>query len=851
MSELSYLNFDLLIERLDQGYTSRVLESPVGSASAIFEVPFSELEIENLVLRIGRTRRGVRRLDSPEMEAIKVFGNVLFTNVFRGEVRGCFRSSLDEAKQKGVGLRIRLRLGAPELFDLPWEYLYYRVTNQFFSLSVTTPLVRYLSLPGQIQPMAVKPPLRVLAMIASPRDYPSLDIEREWAKLRDAAGDLERRGQMTLERLEEATLSALQKRLRQGAYHIFHFIGHGAFDERAEDGVLLLEDREGRGRPVSGQYLGTLLHDEPTLRLAILNSCEGARTSRTEPFAGTAQSLVQQGTPAVIAMQFEITDEAAITFAYEFYGALADAYPVDAALAEARKAIFAQGNDVEWGTPVLYMRTPDGRIFDLKSVGEEERKAAQAAALYRQALAAVGNADWDMAVGGLERALALDPQHEEARSLLRHARQRQRGNLLQRFFTRLSLLRPPRSWLPTGMVAALVLIVVIGALFIPSLMDDRATFMPTSTAAPTPSAFTDTPKLTPTFTETPTPTLSAFTDIPKLTPTFTETPTPTPSATPTGVIPPTQESTILFVSARDGNDEIYAMRPDGSMLTRLTNDPATDSDPHGSPDGASIGLIRGTGDKTEVYAMDRDGLNLRRLTYSYNTSEKWYAWSHDGQRIVAEWERDEKHRNIYILWANGEGETPITGSIGYYWNARWSPTEDRILFLVIKPSSGPDSEIMTMDPSGDNLIGLTDNDYWDQAPAWSPDGSQVSFVSHRDDVWQMFVTRADGRQSPYHLFSGVDSAQAAAWSPEGNWIAVVADRDGDNEIYVMQVDGTHQKQLTKNNANDRSPSWSPDGTQIVFESDRDGQREVYIIDRDGRNEIRLTESGGWSPSWWR
>ena len=58
-------------------------------------------------------------------------------------------------------------------------------------------------------------------------------------------------------------------------------------------------------------------------------------------------------------MQFEISDQAAITFAHEFYGAVADGYPVDAALAEARKGIFAQGGDLEWGTPVLYMRAAE------------------------------------------------------------------------------------------------------------------------------------------------------------------------------------------------------------------------------------------------------------------------------------------------------------------------------------------------------------------------------------------------------------------------------------------------------------------------------------------------------------
>ena len=132
-----------------------------------------------------------------------------------------------------------------------------------------------------------------------------------------------------------------------------------------KEGVLLLEDDSGLLRKVAGSYLATLFHDHPTLQLAVLNACEGARTDPFDPFAGIAQTFVQQGIPAVIAMQFEITDRSAITLAHEFYTALADGYPVDAALAEARKAIFADGNDVEWGTPVLYMRSPNGQIFDL------------------------------------------------------------------------------------------------------------------------------------------------------------------------------------------------------------------------------------------------------------------------------------------------------------------------------------------------------------------------------------------------------------------------------------------------------------------------------------------------------
>ena len=96
-----------------------------------------------------------------------------------------------------------------------------------------------------------------------------------------------------------------------------------------------MRDESGRGRLVPANHLGTLLHDHRALRLVVLNACEGSRTSRTDPFAGTAPAPVRQGIPAAIGMLLEITDVAAITFAEEFYAAIADRHPIDAALGEA------------------------------------------------------------------------------------------------------------------------------------------------------------------------------------------------------------------------------------------------------------------------------------------------------------------------------------------------------------------------------------------------------------------------------------------------------------------------------------------------------------------------------------
>ena len=144
-------------------------------------------------------------------------------------------------------------------------------------------------------------------------------------------------------------------------YHVLHFIGHGIYDEDAQDGVF--EGTNQKTRLVTGRDLGLMIRGHRSLRLVVLNTCEGARMARDDPFGGVAQALVRQGIPAVISMQFEISDLAALVFSKSFYQAIADGLPVDLAMVEARKAMFADGNEIEWATPVLHLRSPDGRVF--------------------------------------------------------------------------------------------------------------------------------------------------------------------------------------------------------------------------------------------------------------------------------------------------------------------------------------------------------------------------------------------------------------------------------------------------------------------------------------------------------
>ena len=369
--QFTYENFDLLVEAGPEGrYRARVLRSPAGeSASVQFAAPFLPVELENFVLRMMRPRHGTRGPGRPESGPLKEFGGRLYGAVFQDELRDTLLASLRQTRAQGVGLRLRLRMtDTPELAELPWEFLYDPRLNRFLAQSRYTPLVRYMDLPYPPRPLGVEGPLRLLVMISSPTDYPALDVEQEWNALTGALAEQQAHGRVVVERLN-ANMGTLRKRLRRDAFHLFHFVGHGHYRSDWGDGVLVMEDRNGRPHEVTGEELGGLLNEYDTTRLVVLNACEGARSGVSDPFAGVAQSLIQQGLSAVVAMQFEITDDAAIIFANEFYGAIADGYPLEAALAEARGAIRDEGNLTEWGTPVMYSRAPDGRLFDLTAPG--------------------------------------------------------------------------------------------------------------------------------------------------------------------------------------------------------------------------------------------------------------------------------------------------------------------------------------------------------------------------------------------------------------------------------------------------------------------------------------------------
>lgn len=252
---MDYLDFEIEISQ-GQGreYPVVLIRSPAGEARETMRFPFDELALKNRLqaLEIALLRSGGRRRQmlSREEQTVQEFGGDLFKALLTGEIRNRYDVSRMQAQQQYKGLRLKLRFQAPELAALPWEFLFDARRREYLCLSKDTPPIRYLELPQPIRPLTVTPPLRVLGMVACPADLPKLDEVREKQRIEAAVKHLRDMGILELEWLPGQSWRHLQKAMRHGPWHIFHFIGHGGFDPSCDEGCIVMVNDAGQQDPL-------------------------------------------------------------------------------------------------------------------------------------------------------------------------------------------------------------------------------------------------------------------------------------------------------------------------------------------------------------------------------------------------------------------------------------------------------------------------------------------------------------------------------------------------------------------------------------------------------------------------
>lgn len=359
----SYLNLDLWVER-------------GAGTPVVYTVRGRSKQLEQSDIAVGDTSQlGAADLkledDSADGAYIKALGTRQHQFLFKTN-EAKIRSLLDRclgAAGEECGVRIRLQLGDlnPEIAAIPWEFLYAESEGGFLGSSVLTPLVRYI-LPGdgpsEVREPEARLPFNLLVVIPA---VPNLNVDDEKRRIREALDGIH--PPVAIKFLDEVvTRASLSDELQKESYDFVHFVGHGDF----KDGKGLLRLNQDAVEPdwIDDQALSELIKNHTSIKLVVLNTCLGAELSTTKAFAGLAPQLVIHGrVPAVVAMQYPISDPEAISFVHAFYRALFEGSgrgSVDVAVTMARSALSRDfPNTRAVGLPVLFTRYNEGVLFSV------------------------------------------------------------------------------------------------------------------------------------------------------------------------------------------------------------------------------------------------------------------------------------------------------------------------------------------------------------------------------------------------------------------------------------------------------------------------------------------------------
>ena len=262
---------------------------------------------------------------------------------------------------------------------------------------------------------------------------------------------------------------------------------------------------------------------------------------------------------------------------------------------------------------------------------------------------------------------------------------------------------------------------------------------------------------------------------------------------------------VVFVSNRDGTEEIYSMNYDGSGVTRLTENNSIDLYPDWSPDGSKI-----------AFSSDRSG-----------------------------------KFEIYVMNADGSAQTQIT-TLNDCHAPQWSPDGSRIAFDTRKTS---DNRIYSIDPDGTDLVQVTEPPMIASNPYWSPDGTKIAFIGLATSTLGIYMVDADGTNMAFM----VDATGAASfsWSPDGKQLAFskAVPPNYNFDLYIYNIASGVSIRLTDTLRNQLWVDWSPDGHHLIFHSNLENisNFEIFTISTNGDNLKNLTNNPGSDimPDWTR
>jgi TolB protein len=245
----------------------------------------------------------------------------------------------------------------------------------------------------------------------------------------------------------------------------------------------------------------------------------------------------------------------------------------------------------------------------------------------------------------------------------------------------------------------------------------------------------------------------------------------------------------------------------------------------------------------EIYMMDYDGHRQRRITFNTDI-DVIPSWSADNEKVLYTSYRN--HSPDLYMFHLYTGKTQLISTGGANYSADWSPENGRILFTSTKAGN---AEIFVRNIKTGKEKRITFNPAIDTTARWSPSGKEVVFTSQRSGTPQIYIMDDEGTNVRRITHDGTYH-DSPAWSPDGTRILYVSRIEGRFDIYVYNLKDNTIAKLTEQQGRNENPTWSPDGRHIIFASNRNGSYQLYTIDYDGTNLRRLTSRGeNKMPQW--
>lgn len=233
---------------------------------------------------------------------------------------------------------------------------------------------------------------------------------------------------------------------------------------------------------------------------------------------------------------------------------------------------------------------------------------------------------------------------------------------------------------------------------------------------------------------------------------------------------------VMYMSYQHINPDLYVMDMRSGLALNLTRQDAYDATPAWSPDGSMVAFMSDRDGRPGIFLMDFSGRDVRRLTPEDGVYTN-PLWSADGERVVFT-ALHEGADVIYAINVDGTNMEHIAGGD--------LPPVGVVIDLGIEPG------------------GLS--------RVYSPDGTQIAFLAHRDGSWGIWLSDNDRRHERLLTLIGREYSDTPVWSPDGHQLAFVSHHEGTSDLYIISVDGDHGlRRLTFDRAVDAAPVWRPTG----------------------------------------